>query len=392
LVVGVALADVGSVEVVDDGAPLLVEADGRARRRGTVGKGTRLEVERRVEGDGCATGVWYETSDALFICESHVTPSALPPGPAMDDDTEQGARLPQRYAFVRFDGTRAYAHPNDYFQNDFAEAFGKGFGIVITGEQVYRGVEFVRTRRHLWVERASVRFVEGSDFRGAFLARGEPLDVAWVSVRPAKMFDRPGGRPLRTLDRHTLVHVERVTKTWVELRNGRFVKRAALAIPGLRTPPSNVGAAERWIDVDIEQQVLVAYEGPTPLFSTLVSTGRNAKESKTPTGVFQIWVKLDFSDMDDLERTDVDANYAIQDVPWVQFFRGSYGFHAAFWHDDFGRRRSHGCINLSPDDAKYLFQFTHPVLPPGWNAILPTPDDRPTTVVIRDASQTVAAK
>ena len=53
--------------------------------------------------------------------------------------------------------------------------------------------------------------------------------------------------------------------------------------------------------------------------------------------------------MDDIERTDVDKNYSIQDVPWVQFFKGSYGFHAAFWHDDFGRRRSHGCINLSPD-------------------------------------------
>jgi lipoprotein-anchoring transpeptidase ErfK/SrfK len=114
-----------------------------------------------------------------------------------------------------------------------------------------------------------------------------------------------------------------------------------------------------------------------------VSTGRNTKESETPRGVFQIWVKLDYSDMDDLERTDVDKNYAIQDVPWVQFFKGSYGFHAAFWHDDFGRRRSHGCINLSPGDARYLFSFTHPVLPPGWNAILPVPEDRPTTVQVR---------
>lgn len=390
--VGVVFADQGAVEVVDDGAPLLVAPDSEARRRGTVGKGTRLGVARRVEGDGCATGFWYETSDALFICESHVTPSALPPGPAIDEHAEQGARLPQRYAFVRFDGTRAYAHPNDYFQNRFSEAFGKGFGLVITGERMYRGVEFVRTRRHLWVERASVRFVEGSEFRGARLPRGKPLDVAWVSIRPAKTFDRPGGRSVRTLDRHTLVHVERVTRRWVELRNGRFMRRAALAIPGLQEPPAGVQPTERWIDVDIEQQVLVAYEGKTPLFATLVSTGRSSKDSETPTGVFQIWVKLDFSDMDDLERTDVDSNYAIQDVPWVQFFRGSYGFHAAFWHDDFGRRRSHGCINLSPADAKTLFQFTHPVLPPGWNAILPTLEDRPTTVVIRDGTRETTSK
>jgi lipoprotein-anchoring transpeptidase ErfK/SrfK len=87
--------------------------------------------------------------------------------------------------------------------------------------------------------------------------------------------------------------------------------------------------------------------------------------------------------MDDIERTDIPKNYSIQDVPWVQFFKGSYGFHAAFWHNDFGHRRSHGCINLSPGDARYLFTFTQPVLPPGWNAILPMPEDRPTTVQVR---------
>jgi lipoprotein-anchoring transpeptidase ErfK/SrfK len=162
------------------------------------------------------------------------------------------------------------------------------------------------------------------------------------------------------------------------------MRSGALARPELVKAPEGIRPTERWIDIDIEQQVLVAYEGPTPTFATLVSTGRNTRESKTPIGIFQIWAKLDFTDMDDLERTDVDKNYAIQDVPWVQFFKGSYGFHAAFWHDDFGRRRSHGCINLSPADARYLFSFTHPVLPPGWNAILPVSADRPTTVQVRD--------
>ena len=148
-----------SIEVVDDGAPVMVAPDDRSRRRGTVGAGTRLGFERRVFGRGCSTGVWYETSDALFICEAHVKPSPDPPGPAIDTLGAEGKRLPQRYAFIRFDGTRAYAHPSDYFRNDYVEAFGKSFGIVITGEQVYGGVPFVRTRRHLWVERGSVHFL-----------------------------------------------------------------------------------------------------------------------------------------------------------------------------------------------------------------------------------------
>jgi len=381
-----------SIEVLDDGAPVMVAPDDGSRRRGTIGAGTRLGFKGRVFGKGCSTGVWYETSDALYICEAHVEPSPAPPGPAVDDLATHGKRLPQRYAFIRFDGTRAYAHPSDYFRNDYVEAFGKSFGIVITGEQVYEGVAFVRTRRHLWVERGSVHFVEGSAFHGEKLRRGETLDIAWVSVRPAKIFERPGGRAVRTLERHTLVHLGETKGAWVQLKRGGWMKRVALAQPRRLAPPEGVGPADRWIDIDIEQQTLVAYEGTTPLFATLVSTGRNSKASQTPNGVFQIWVKLDYSDMDDLERTDVDKNYAIQDVPWVQFFRGSYGFHAAFWHNDFGRRRSHGCINLSPSDARYLFTFTNPVLPPGWNAILPMPEDRPTTIVVRDGTRPSAAR
>jgi hypothetical protein len=372
-----------SIEVVDDGAPVMLAPDSQSRRRGTVGAGTRLGFTRRVFGEGCSTGVWYQTRDELFICEAHVTLSPASPGPKLDVLAATGSRLPQRYAFIRFDGTRAYAHPSDYFRNDYTEALGKGFGIVVTGEQVYEGVEFIRTRRHLWVERGSVHFVDGSAFSGARLGRGQPLDVAWVSRRPAKVHDRPQGQVVRRLARHTLVHVVAAKGAWSKLAGGGWVRSVELARAQRSDPPEGVGPTDRWIDIDIEQQVLVAYEGAVPMFATLVSTGKDTKQSKTPLGVFQIWAKLAYSDMDDIERTDIPKNYSIQDVPWVQFFKGSYGFHAAFWHNDFGHRRSHGCINLSPKDARYLFTFTQPILPTGWNAILPIQQDRPTTVQVR---------
>ena len=372
-----------SIEVVDDGAPVMLGPDSDSRRRGTVGAGTRLGFTRRVFGKGCSTGVWYETTDELFICEAHVTPSTAPPGPRIDEYKGQGARLPQRYAFVRFDGTRAYAHPSDYFRNDYDEALGKGFGIVVTGEQVYQGVEFVRTRRYTWIERGSVRFVKGSAFSGVTLDPDLPFDVAWVSPRPARVHERPQGRVLERLGRHARVRIESERGAWAKLVEGGWIRLADLARPRRMDKPEEVGPTDRWIDIDVAQQVLVAYEGTAPLFATLVSTGRNGKQSATPIGVHRIWVKLNYSDMDDLERTDIPENYAIQDVPWVQFFKGSYGFHAAFWHNDFGRRRSHGCINLSPADARYLFHFTQPILPPGWNAILPMPEDDPTVVRVR---------
>ncbi len=369
-----------SIEVIDDGAPVMLEPDGASRRRGTIGAGTRLGFTRRVFGTGCSTGFWYQTADALFICEAHVKPSPAPPGPKVDE-WAGGERLPQRYAFIRFDGTRAYHHPSDYFRNDYVEALSKGFGIVVTGETVYEGVAFVRNRRHQWIEKGSVHFVQGSAFSGVTLEAGQPLDVAWVAPRPGKLFDKPQGRTIARLDKHTRVEVIGTRGAWTQVEKG-WVRTAELARPTLVAPPEGVGPTDRWIDIDIDQQVLVAYQGTTPMFTTLVSTGRPGKKLETPLGIHQIWVKLDYTDMDDIERTDLPANYSIQDVPWVQFFKGSYGFHAAFWHNDFGRRRSHGCINLSPKDARTLFNFTQPVLPPGWNAILPIPEDRPTTIHI----------
>ncbi|MEM7435699.1 MAG: L,D-transpeptidase [Myxococcota bacterium] len=369
-----------SIEVVDDGAPLMLEPGAGSIRRGTVRAGTRLGFEQRVFGEGCSTGVWYQTSDGLFICEAHVRPSTAPPGVAPNPAIDPDALLPQRYAFVRVDGTRAFHHPSDYFANDYVEALGRGFGIVVTGEQVYQGVQFVRTRKHTWIERASLRFVRGSPFRGTAIQPGTSLDVAWVRAKATRVVDRPGGRTVGRLDRHALVHVEQFRGAMAKIRRGGWVRTRDLARASLASPPEGAGPDDRWIDVDVDAQVLVAYVGTQPVFATLVSSGRATKASETPLGVFELWAKLDYTDMDDVERTDVAVNYSIQDVPWVQFFKGSYGFHAAFWHDDFGRRRSHGCINLSPADARTLFQFTEPVLPPGWAAILALPEDKPTLV------------
>ena len=149
------------------------------------------------------------------------------------------------------------------------------------------------------------------------------------------------------------------------------MRTSDLARTSLESPPEGLSPGERWLDIDISEQVLVAYEGERPVFATLVSTGRARRGSETPLGSHRIWVKLAFSDMSNLRYEDAPSHYAMEQVPWVQYFEGSFGLHAAFWHDDFGRRRSHGCVNLSPRDAQWLFQFTGPSLPNGWDAIFP---------------------
>jgi len=129
-------------------------------------------------------------------------------------------------------------------------------------------------------------------------------------------------------------------------------------------PPAEVGEGDRWIDVDLTQQVLVAYEWKQARYVSLVSTGRSRTPSPelsylTPKGLHRIRGKH------------------------LMYFRGAYAFHSAFWHDRFGRPRSHGCINLAPRDAKWLYNWAGPDLPETWHGGSATEDNPGTWVYVR---------
>jgi len=70
------------------------------------------------------------------------------------------------------------------------------------------------------------------------------------------------------------------------------------------------------------------------------------------------------------------------DVPYAQNLVGPYALHGAYWHDNWGNRQSGGCINLSPIDAKWLFDFSEPKLPPGWHGVRWLPSEGPATIVV----------
>lgn len=157
-------------------------------------------------------------------------------------------------------------------------------------------------------------------------------------------------------------------KAYLRTADDRYVRVSDLRLAEPQSPPADLGGIERWIDVDLSKQLLVAYEGERPVFTTLVSTGRKGTKEEpfdTPTGTFRIVTKHVSSSMDG--NTASDGNYSIQDVPWAMFFHGNYALHGAFWHAGFGGRRSHGCINLAVADARWLFWWVGPELPEGWH-------------------------
>jgi hypothetical protein len=375
-----------SLEVIASGATVRAGPSTRARRRGTVRVGTRLPVSARVRGEGCPGGEWFRIGEEAFVCETLVRPSSEPPSGEDLPIVAPGDLLPRRYAFVGVDGTWAYRRPNDYFEDDWSESLGRGFGLAITERTTYGGVAFVRSLGGLWVAEDQVRHARGSDFEGVVL-EGGALDVAWTA-RPEAMVrawdGRRAGRTVRRAGRRERVRVlEVLPRGLVRVDDGVIAARDVIR-PELAPPPEGIAEGERWIDVHLRTQTLVAYEGARPIFATLVSTGRAGAGHATPVGVFRIWVKLAEDTMDDLERTDQESNYAIEGVPWVQYFSEGIGLHAAFWHDQFGTRRSHGCVNLAPRDARRLFALTSPALPAGWDAILTTETQRGTIVRVRE--------
>ena len=158
----------------------------------------------------------------------------------------------------------------------------------------------------------------------------------------------------------------------VQTRNGRWLDSADLwiaASPG--TMPAWASKNVRWIDVGIINQVLILWEGQRPNYVTLVSTGRDGlgdpqQTRSTPQGTFRIYQKHVTATMD---SELADEEFELRDVPWVMYFKGGYALHGAYWHDDFGRARSHGCVNLSPIDARFVFQWTGPQVPEHWHSV-----------------------
>jgi lipoprotein-anchoring transpeptidase ErfK/SrfK len=108
------------------------------------------------------------------------------------------------------------------------------------------------------------------------------------------------------------------------------------------------GNGMRWIDIDLTNQAVYAYEGDVMINSFIVSTGTWL--TPTVTGQYKVYVKYRYDDMS-------GPGYFLPDVPYVMYFYKGYGLHGTYWHNNFGTPMSHGCINLRTDDAAWLFDW-----------------------------------
>lgn len=137
---------------------------------------------------------------------------------------------------------------------------------------------------------------------------------------------------------------------------------------------------KRWIEIDLSDQKLIAWDGDQKFLESLISSG---KWGRTPTGEFSIWSKFKYAKMSGGNKA-LRTYYYLPNVPYTMYFYKDFGLHGTYWHNNFGQPMSHGCVNLPTIVAEKLYYWTTPFAPEGRNAVTASKNNPGTRVVIHD--------
>jgi hypothetical protein len=218
--------------------------------------------------------------------------------------------------------------------------------------------DWVEINAHEWVRSDQLAPVEPSPFTGVFIQAEPSRPFGWL-LKTLYASDRPGGPPI--LSRDYLLPRFRVTYVyatvnvdgldWYLVAPGKWVEQRLMGLVRRVQRPGELQG--RWVAVDLYEQTLVAYENDTMVFATLVSSGLPG--FSTYTGIFHVWGQRLNGPMTGAEgKPDY---YHLENVPYVLYFDGDISLHGTYWHDGFGYRHSHGCVNLSVSDAHWMYDW-----------------------------------
>ena len=366
----------------------------RPRRTiGRVRRGVSLSV-RKVDTtitchDNGERGVWYAIEGGGVLCSTsgfdivdRATPLDPPQKmPALDQPmpfryarvVDQGAPLLSRpFTLAQYEALKSVGGPRDDPTGLMVERLvGDHFLSVDTTVDV-GGVSFTRTVHNQFVETSALKPRPQPRFRGERLAPGRPftgLPLAFVwgdDTTPVLCEDRS---PCGVVEKHARFRPQETVRVdgeaYVEGPGGILVPSRAVRVARLHGRPGGIGPDDPWVHIDLDEQTVVAYEGDTPMYASLVSSGKEGYE--TPTGLYRMTRKFLSKRMRAVD--EIEGLYSIEDIPYVMYYYGSYAIHGAYWHDVFGQTRSHGCTNLAPADARWIYHWSKPTVPDTWHAV-----------------------
>ena len=205
--------------------------------------------------------------------------------------------------------------------------------------------------------------VEATDFRGVEVTSQPENPFGWVvqKVVPSR---EPAGEPdplLAELPRFTVLEFYDAVLAddgwiWYDIGGGLWVRQTFLSIVDVSARPEGVGPNDFWTEVDLYEQTFAAYEGDRLVYASLISSGLNRWPTRE--GLFQVSTRLDEYKMSGAEG-QVDY-YFLEDIPYIMYFDEFNGIalHGTYWHDRFGYKHSHGCVNMSILDAEWTYNWS----------------------------------
>lgn len=403
---------------------------------GNLQKGARLPVKgvAKTTKGGCSSKIWYALEPFGWLCGRDANPTDQPATTESVLKVREGSRLPFQYVMVLIpegESIPMWGSLDDLKHGREPERkLERGDTIAIEKPFVWDGTKYwISVEGKVMPQKRTSLMGPGASWHGLDLDEKITLPFGWVTPEKANVYAAPpekAGKGVKAdaqLARRTRVNIvgEQLVgkKRWLKVtiaeppppetfgeimanrappkqKDGEeppTAEDAAAALPELwisadvvnevriLEPPKTITpGVTRWIDVDLGEQVLVAYEGDRPVFATLVSSGRAIP---TPMGTYPVWAKAAAITMKS-QPYDEKA-YFVNKVPWSTFFQWHNAIHGAYWHDRFGMTKSHGCVNVSPLDAKKIFEWVTPPLPPGWTGLRPLDLLQSPHVVVRNS-------
>lgn len=273
--------------------------------------------------------------------------------------------------------------------------------VAYTKAFVAEGRTWLMTPDLMLVPADRVRDMRRSTFHGVALGDAVRLPLAWNRAKEAKpTYRREGGKLLA-------IAGALGPKQWVPVDEGAITEGGRRYLPVRGAPetfvaedevtvsterptlPKGVVPGEKWIEVKILPGTLTAYEGGRPVYATLISPGKggapkagqdHTRFATTATGFFPIEWKDRVDTMSSEPREPTVMWFT--DVPHIQYLHAPLAMHVATWHEDFGNPKSAECVNVSPEDGRFLFGWTTPALPEGWGGIRPGDGNGKSTPVV----------
>jgi hypothetical protein len=220
---------------------------------------------------------------------------------------------------------------------------------------------FIQINYGQWVQSDHITWADVSEFSGVELTAPPLYPIAWMlaEARPSRYPGGPQDDAAEIIARYTLMNIYGTEYDadgweWYLIGPNKWIQQLRVAKVKPIARPAGVGPNDYWVAVDLYEQTVVAYEGDKMAFATLISSG--LPRWGTREGLFNIYERHEATRMSG--AAGQPDFYFIEEVPYVMYFDGDIALHGTYWHDRFGYRQSHGCVNLSIMDSWWLFQWS----------------------------------